>query len=93
MTLPGLLEVRTAIDAVDQKILELFRERLTLVMKVGEIKRVHSAPIYDPERERLVIERLLAGAGAPLDAQLVKRVFSALIEESRRIEHAALDKS
>lgn len=91
MTLPGLLEVRTAIDAVDQKILELLRERLTLVMKVGEIKRVHSAPIYDPERERLVIERLLGGAGAPLDAQLVKRVFSAIIEESRRIEHSTLD--
>lgn len=91
MTLPGLLEVRTAIDAVDQKILELFKERLTLVMKVGEIKRVHSAPIYDPERERLVIERLLAGADAPLDAQLVKRVFSTLIEESRRIEHSTLD--
>jgi chorismate mutase len=91
VTLPGLLEVRTAIDAVDGKILELLEERLTLVLKVGEIKRVHSAPIYDAERERRVIERLLAGAQAPLDAELVRRVFMTIIEESRRCEQTELD--
>jgi chorismate mutase-like protein len=89
VTLPGLLEVRTAIDAVDQKILELLQERLTLVMRVGEIKRKHEAPIFDATREQQVLQRLLESAQPPLDAELVRRVFTTIVEESRRCEHAA----
>jgi chorismate mutase / prephenate dehydratase len=91
VSLPGLLEVRTAIDEVDRKILDLLKQRLALVLRVGEIKRVHSAPVYDPERERLVIERLLMNTEAPLDAELVQRVFLTIIQESRRCEQAHLD--
>jgi chorismate mutase / prephenate dehydratase len=93
VTLPGLLEVRDAIDEVDRKILTLLKERVSLVLRVGEIKRVHAAAVHDPEREKRVIERIKSLTEAPLDSALVERVYTAIIEESRRCEQSHLDKA
>jgi chorismate mutase / prephenate dehydratase len=89
VNLPGLNEVRAGIDQIDRQILGLLQQRVALVLQVGEIKRVHSAPIYDPERERQVLERLASACSAPLTAGMVQRVFECVIHESRQIEQQA----
>lgn len=78
--------LRKAIDDVDGQLLELIAERVRLVLQVGDYKRERGIPIYDPERERLVLERLTSRAPAPLKADTVRRVFERLIDESRRLE-------
>jgi len=78
--------LRIAIDGVDQRILALLAERVRLVLAVGEYKRKHGLAVYDPERERSVLERLSKAAESPLDGDTVRRVFERLIDESRRIE-------
>jgi chorismate mutase-like protein len=80
--------LRRQIDAVDERILELVAERVELVLRVGELKRMSGAAIYDPERERRVLERLARQAVPPLDRETVQRVFERLIDESRRLELA-----
>jgi chorismate mutase-like protein len=80
--------LRRQIDAVDEKILELVAQRVELVLRVGELKRLSGAAIYDPERERRVLERLAHQAVPPLDRETVQRVFERLIDESRRLELA-----
>lgn len=86
-------ELRRSIDAVDQQILKLVHERVRLVMQVGEYKRERGIPVYDPARERALLERLCKAAEPPLDADTVRRIFERLVDESRRIEqhHVALD--
>ena len=86
VTIPELDELRRAIDEVDRKILELAAERVRLVLEIGDIKRARNMPVYDPERERRVLENLAALAREPLDATTVKRIFERLIDESRRLE-------
>lgn len=86
MTIPELEELRRAIDEVDQKLLELVAERVRLVLRVGDVKRARDLPVYDPERERQVLERLAAAAPEPLDGTTVRRIFERLIDESRRLE-------
>lgn len=83
---PELDELRRAIDAVDRKILELVAERVRLVLAVGDVKRSKGLAVYDPERERRVLETLAELAPAPLDETTVKRIFERLIDESRRLE-------
>jgi chorismate mutase len=83
---PELDALRAAIDHVDRGILELVAERVRLVLRVGDYKRQNGLPVYDPERERSLLERLSSTAPAPLDADTVRRVFERLIDESRRIE-------
>lgn len=85
---PELLALRHAIDAVDRQILELVTERIRLVLKVGDLKRARSQAVYDPAREREVLERLCQLASAPLEPTTVRRVFERLIDESRRLEQS-----
>ena len=83
---PDLAELRHAIDALDQRILDLLAERVRLVVRVGDVKRGRGLAVYDPERERVILDRLCAMATEPLDAATVRRIFERLIDESRRIE-------
>jgi len=82
----SLEELRGSIDEVDKKILELLHRRLALVMAVGEYKRERGIPVYDPERERALLERLGKAAEPPLDAHTVRSIFERIVDESRRIE-------
>jgi chorismate mutase-like protein len=85
---PELESLRSQIDQVDERILELLGQRVELVLRVGELKRTTGAAVYDPERERLVLEGLMRRAAPPLDAETVRRIFERLIDESRRLEIA-----
>jgi chorismate mutase len=81
-----LESLRIAIDTVDAEILTLVARRIGLVLQIADYKRGRAMPVYDPARERNVIDRLIALAPATLDAQVVRRVFERIIDESRRIE-------
>lgn len=92
MTAPLDLEaLRREIDAVDQQILKQLHARVLLVMKVGEYKRERGIPVYDPARERALLERLSNAAEPPLDREMVRGVFERLVDESRRIEQHHID--
>jgi len=81
-----LEELRRAIDDVDSRLLALIAERVRLVLEVGEYKRKRRIGVYDPERERKLLERLSAEAEPPLEPGTVRRIFERVIDESRRLE-------
>jgi monofunctional chorismate mutase len=86
VTAPDLDALRRSIDEIDSRLLALIEERIRLVLDVGNYKRQHGLAIYDPERERQLIERLTQEARAPLEPGTVRRIFERLIDESRRLE-------
>lgn len=86
MSEPDLDELRRQIDQVDTRLLELIHERVRLVLEVGAYKARHGLPIYDPERERRMLERLTALARPPLEPDTVRRIYERLIDESRTLE-------
>ena len=90
MDLPGLPALRQAIDEVDKQLLELLRKRFELVLKVGEIKRRHGIKVYDPDRERSILDSLAGSAQAPLRAERIRRIFERIIDESRSQEQQSL---
>ena len=83
---PDLAELRVAIDGIDEQISKLIAERVRLVLAVGDLKRKSGMAVYDPDRERKILERLCARAVEPMDAGTVRRIFERVIDESRRIE-------
>ena len=83
---PELDALRHEIDSIDERILELVAARVRVVLRVGELKRRQNLAIYDPARERNMLERLGQRAQPPLDAQTVRRIFERLVDESRRLE-------
>ncbi len=86
MSEPDLDELRRQIDQVDTRLLELIHERVRLVLQVGAYKARHGLAIYDPERERRMLERLTALAQPPLEPDTVRRIYERLIDESRTLE-------
>lgn len=85
-------DLRRAIDDIDSRLLALIEQRVRLVLAVGDYKRTHGLPIYDPARERSLIERLSAEAHPPLEPNTVRRIFERLIDESRRLEQRHVDR-
>jgi chorismate mutase len=77
---------RERIDRVDMKILELLNERARYSLEIGKIKQRLNLPIYVPERERLIYERLEQVNPGPLTCAAVRRLFERIIDESRRLE-------
>jgi chorismate mutase/prephenate dehydratase len=59
----SLDDLRARIDQLDEVILEALDERARVVADVGKAKRAAQLPTFDPERERLILDRLAARAG------------------------------
>lgn len=47
--------LRNEINKIDRKLLELFKQRMEISKKMGKVKKENSIPIFDPEREREII--------------------------------------
>ena len=61
----NLDELRQEIDRIDAQLIELLKQRAACVHQVGDTKRASGAPIFVPERESALIEKLLKlNAGA-----------------------------
>lgn len=86
VTDPDFATMRSEIDALDEQILELVAARIRIVLKVGDYKRARGMNVYDPERERQLLERLARAAKPPLDGETARRIFERLVDESRRLE-------
>ena len=54
-----LKQCRMEIDAIDQQLMELFEKRMALSKSVVEYKIENHLEIFQPEREREVIEKNL----------------------------------
>ena len=54
-----LKKLREEIDIVDKEIIENFEKRMEIVSKIAEIKKELGLNTYDPNREKLVIEKNL----------------------------------
>ncbi len=89
---PELATLRSAIDDLDAQLLEVLARRVQVVLAVGEYKRARRLAVYDPERERQMMQRLGQLAQPPLDASTVRRVFERIIDESRRLEQLAMNR-
>ena len=58
-----LSEIRTKIDAVDDQLLALFLERMTLSEEVAAYKNEHKLPILNKTREREILAKVTQRAG------------------------------
>lgn len=53
-----LNEYRSALDRIDDRIVDLFSERMDVIEQVADYKRKNHLDAMDPDRERMMLERL-----------------------------------
>ena len=88
-TQDSIEEWRRRIDAIDDQLMRLLNSRSQCVVEIGRIKRALGLPLYSPEREDALLERVLRDNPGPLDRAAVRRLFERIIDESRRLERVA----
>ncbi|AAV82554.1 UNVERIFIED_ORG: chorismate mutase/prephenate dehydrogenase [Idiomarina abyssalis] len=84
-----LSELRNAIDATDNELIEIIARRAKLTAAVGETKRALKQPLYVPQRERSLIKaRRSKAKEAGLSEDLIEDVIRRIIRESYRTQTA-----
>jgi chorismate mutase/prephenate dehydratase len=81
-----LNELRIKIDNIDDTLLELYNERMELVHQVGELKHTTGAPIYRPEREQAILNRLKSQNKGKLTDAAIDALFLELFAVARNLE-------
>ncbi|CCG86270.1 bifunctional chorismate mutase/prephenate dehydratase [Erwinia piriflorinigrans] len=88
-----LLALRGKISALDEQLLTLLAQRRALAVEVAEAKMATHRPVRDIDRERDLLEHLIAlGKIHKLDAHYITRLFQQIIEDSVLTQQALLQK-
>jgi chorismate mutase/prephenate dehydratase len=72
-------EIRREIDTLDNRIHDLLMERAELVLRIGEEKKRNRVQVVQPDREAVMIRRLLARHKGPLPKEAVVRIWRELV--------------
>ncbi len=84
-----LEELRRRIDMLDEHIVRLLNARAACAIEIGRLKKALNMPIYQPEREKEVLEHVRQLTTGPLDDEAIKRLFERIIDEARHLERVA----
>jgi chorismate mutase/prephenate dehydratase len=82
-------ELRKQIDELDARIVELLNARARIVVEVGRVKHQSGAPIYAPDREKVVLERIRRAnkhVGGPLPDGCLEAIYRELMSGSFALE-------
>jgi 3-deoxy-7-phosphoheptulonate synthase/chorismate mutase len=76
--------LRDEISGIDRAILDAVNARLTLVAELKRYKEEHGIPFLDPDRERQLLDELVATNAGPLSESGLREVFRRLLEVVKR---------
>jgi monofunctional chorismate mutase len=78
-----LAEIRKEIDRIDSEITELINDRLNLVRQISDIKDELHLPTLDANREKIVLEKVVAKAKDAGSSHIITEVYQLLLKLSK----------
>lgn len=84
---PALTQHRNTIDQIDLELLRLINLRAQTVSEIARLKRENALPVSDEAREAAVLHALVERNEGPLRPAGVRRIFGAILAESRRLQY------
>ena len=82
----SLEELRQRIDEIDLQLVHLLNERAKVVVEIGKLKSKADRPVYAPDREKHVMEKVVAANHGPLPDRTVKAIWRELMSGSFVLE-------
>jgi chorismate mutase-like protein len=86
----SLADWRRRIDEIDRKLVELLNERSKCAVELGKLKQQANLPLYQPDREKEVLENAEQNNKGPLTDAAIRRLFERIIDEARSAERIAM---
>ena len=79
-------KLRTEIDSIDSEIIRLLNQRCELGRRIGAWKHENNLPIYVPERERQLLDRLTAANPGPIDRESLLAIYREIMSAAIKLE-------
>ena len=83
---PNLEHFRRQIDSLDNQIVELLNLRANVVVEVGKLKQQTNLPIYAPDREKAIMDKIRKLNKGPLPDRCLEAVYRELMSGSFALE-------
>ena len=77
---------RKKIDEIDQKLVEILNQRAQAAQEIGRLKRQTDMPIYEPDRERIVLEQVQEQNRGPLHHRHLMQIYERIMDVMRNIQ-------
>ena len=77
---------RRRIDELDAEIVRLISERAQAAKAIGELKKQAGLPIYEPNREQTVFQRVEELNPGPLPASELRHIYERIIDVMRSLQ-------
>ena len=81
-------KLREEIDQIDGELLPLFLRRMTCSQRVAQLKGEAGMPVFSPERERAILDKVRERGGEDGDAAAA--LYSSIMAISRAKQHSLL---
>jgi len=81
-----LNSLRSKIDGLDAEIVDLLNQRANIVVEIGHHKQKTNTPIYAPDREKAVLEKVRQLNHGPLSNRCLEAVYRELMSGSFALE-------
>ena len=82
----NLNQLRSEIDEIDNKILDLINQRLTLGKQIGDLKKEKGTGVLDRNRETEVLQRLCSLNAGPATEDLLRYLFNVIMTATKEIQ-------
>jgi chorismate mutase/prephenate dehydratase len=82
----SLDDLRNRIDTLDEEIIRLLNERISVVLNIGEEKKKAGAEIYVPSREREVFDKIKKLNQGPLPAESAQAIYREIMSAALALE-------
>src|ERR1700723_320669 len=77
---------RKKIDELDLQIVKLISARAPAAQEIGKLKRSTSLPVYEPNRERVILEKVRAANHGPLPDIELTHIYERIIDVMRSLQ-------
>jgi len=84
---------RKKIDQLDLKLVELINLRAYAAREIGKLKNNTNLPIYEPEREKRILENVKKANRGPLPDSEVQHVYERIIDVMRKLQQQEIQRS
>jgi chorismate mutase len=77
---------RKKIDEIDQRLVAILNERAQAAQEIGRLKRQSDLPIYEPDRERIVLTQVQDQNRGPLQHRHLIQIYERIMDVMRNIQ-------
>jgi len=85
-------KLREELDLLNLQILDLISKRAAISLEIGNLKAKQGVPRYDPERERIMLDKIIVNNQGPFDNQTIRHLFKQIFQASLDLQEDARKK-